>query len=183
MTRLNAAATYRHHDTVLELDARDDRPTDAEVAAHMPATGDLDLEEGLPARVADALVHALCAHEELWGTVDMRMARSILSEELEAAAAGIVNLAPLFDYLSAGPDTQMAASRCCALLKEQLELLGFHAILPDDVVKRTKKPKVKVDARGATGTTVQEDGPNALIVCAPIAAAVACLAVLFGIAW
>lgn len=169
--------------TDVDVDASPDGgPTEAEIRACMPATGDLDLEAGLPARVAEALVHALCAHEELWGSVDLPLARALLSEQLEAAAAGIVDLGPLYGYLSAGPDTQMAAARCCALLKEQLELLGFVAIMPDDVVKRTTRPKVDAKPRPPAATTAEEQGPGVLVVCAPIFAAIACLAVLFGLA-
>jgi hypothetical protein len=114
--------------------------------------------------------------------VDLRLARALLAEQLEAAAAGIVDLGPLYGYLSAGPDTQMAAAKSCALLKEQLELLGFVPIMPDDIVKKVVKKTTKQKSTKADAPVAKEEGPGVLVVCAPIFAAIACLAVLFGLA-
>jgi hypothetical protein len=62
MSRTDTSTARARVDVGLETEP-DGGPTEAEIRACMPATGDLDLEVGLPARVADALVHALCAHE------------------------------------------------------------------------------------------------------------------------
>lgn len=164
----------------IQVELDQSQPTDEEVLACIPATGDLDLEEGLPERVADALVRHVCNQESLWGSVDLRLARAILAEQLHAAAAGIVDLAPLHAYLSAGPDTRYAASRCVVGLANELELLGFHAVLPDEVRKRAARPRAEQPPREGQGAA--EEGPSAVVVCAPIFAALACLAVLFGMA-
>lgn len=86
-----------------------------------------------PEEQADAaLVHLLCDDPRLWRTIDGATARMILGRELFRGDDAVVDLAPLYKYLTAMSAPRAAAARLVVRLAEILDDLDFAPKCPDE---------------------------------------------------
>lgn len=86
-----------------------------------------------PEEQADAaLVHLLCDEAALWRTVDGPTARMILARELFRADDAVVDLQPLYRYVTAMGAPRPSAARLIVRLAEILDDLDFAPRCPEE---------------------------------------------------